>query len=147
MSVCQKAESHGGNRGDLGNVGTGQSSNGCDDTPSEACAVAPGSCPRYTRCSAPICPLDADWRLRRHLEGESVCGLVLELAKDGGEATLRASLTGEVVATLATLAPSILAAQGPVRRAYEKASKTGSRLRSFAAQRSSWAKAGEANGR
>lgn len=147
MSVCQKAESHGGNRGDLGNVGTGQSSNGSDDTPSGAPAVGPGVCPRYIRCSASICPLDADWRLRRHLDGESVCGLLLELAKDGGEAVLRASLTAEVVATLTTLAPSILASQGPVRRAYDKASKTGSRLRSFAAQRATWAAAGEANGR
>lgn len=119
-------------------VRAGQGSNGDNDTPTLARTPDPRHCSRYQRCSAPICPLDADWRLRKHIDGEPVCGLLLELAKDRGEATLQASLPREVALTVTTLAASILAAHGPVRRACEKAARSGSRLRKFAAQRSGW---------
>lgn len=119
-------------------VRAGQGSNGFNDTPTLAHAPEPPECPRYQRCSAPICPLDPDWQLRKHLDGDSVCGLLLELAKDGGEATLRACLPEEVVAAAVTLAPAIRGTHGPVRRAWEKAAKSGSRIRNFAAQRAGW---------
>jgi hypothetical protein len=119
-------------------VGTGQGSNGFNDTPTLASAPEPPDCPRYQRCGAPVCPLDPDWRHRKHLDGESVCGLLLELAKDGGEATLRTCLPEEVAVVAITLAPAIRAAHGPVRRACEKAARSGSRLRNFAAQRAGW---------
>lgn len=93
--------------------------------------MRPQDCSRWERCSAPICPLDADWQLRSHLKNEAVCGLLLELAKDGGEATLRGCLPGEVVLAVTTLAPPILAAHGPIRRACQKAASSGSRLRQF----------------
>lgn len=112
-------------------VGTGQGSNEANNTPSGTAAVAPTACPRWERCSAPICPLDADWRLRTHIENEPVCGLLLELAKDGGEATLRACVSGHVVDALVTLAPPIHAAHGPVRRACLRAAKAGSRLKAW----------------
>jgi hypothetical protein len=139
-----KTKPQAGGLGASKDVGTGQSSNDCDDTPSSACALGPASCSRFDKCNAPICPLDPHWQLRRHLDNEPVCGLLLELAKDGGEATLRACVPGEVASTVVTVAPDILRAHGPVRRACERAIKSGSRLRNFAAQR---ATAGEARGR
>ncbi len=45
-------------------------------------------CPRFDRCSAPICPLDRDWRLRKHLSGEPICAYLREAAKQGGKLPL-----------------------------------------------------------
>ncbi|MBU1091887.1 hypothetical protein KKA27_03450 [Patescibacteria group bacterium] len=33
------------------------------------------NCPRFSFCSAPICPLDPDWKNRTYLPGEPICGL------------------------------------------------------------------------
>jgi len=30
-------------------------------------------CPRFSKCSAPICPLDPDWTERVYIEGEEKC--------------------------------------------------------------------------
>lgn len=133
MSATKTKTSAGGLRSSKG-VGTGQASNGVEDTPLGAEVLGCRACPRYDRCSAPICPLDPDWRLRSHIENESVCGLLLELSKKDGEATLRACLPGEVAQAVTTLAAPILIAHGPVRRACEKAAKTGSRLKNWHAR-------------
>lgn len=47
------------------------------------------ACPRYDKCSAPICPVDPNWRRRSHLEGERVCVWLTELSKAGGEEQIR----------------------------------------------------------
>jgi len=33
----------------------------------------PGSCPKFLKCSANICPLDRDWNQRKQIKGERVC--------------------------------------------------------------------------
>lgn len=38
------------------------------------------TCPRYSRCSVPICPLDPDWDLRSH-DGEGVCPYLRDTPK------------------------------------------------------------------
>jgi hypothetical protein len=101
----------------------------------------PQDCARWNYCSAPICPLDSDWRLRRHLQGEPTCGLLLELAKPDGEATVRGGAPREVAEAAITLAEPIKAAHGHIRRACERASRSGSRLRQFQALKESLAKA------
>ena len=108
-----------------GKVGTGQGSNEANDTPEVRLSL----CPRYERCSAPICPLDPEWEQRTHIKGEPVCGLLLELAKDGGEANLRGCLPGGLVDRMVGSAPSLLARWAPLRRAFERASKQLSKLR------------------
>jgi hypothetical protein len=47
---------------------------------------------RVARCSAPICPLDADWRLRTPLDGEPVCACLSETVKPAGKASLAYTL-------------------------------------------------------
>jgi hypothetical protein len=100
---------------------------------------SPQSCPRWRSCSAPICPLDTDWRLRKHLQSEPTCGLLLELAKPGGEATLRACLPAKVAEGAISVAAEVMAAHGPIRRACGRASRSGSKLRQFQAIRESQA--------
>ena len=108
-----------------GEVGTGQGSNEAKDTPE----IRSSLCPRYERCSAPVCPFDREWEKRIHIKGEPVCGLLLELAKDDGEANLRGSLPGQAVDRVVGSAPSLLARWAPLRRAFERASKQLSKLR------------------
>lgn len=108
-------------------VGTDQGSNGKND--SGEFPLAP--CPRHRSCSANICPMDPEVHRRTHLRGEPVCGMLLELGKQGGEATLGGVLRAEQLQTLTTLAPTLLARWAPLRRAYTKAAKKGSRLRNL----------------
>ena len=46
----------------------------------------PNECPAFYRCSAPLCPLDVDWRLRSIAPGESLCEAIREDAKEGADA-------------------------------------------------------------
>lgn len=82
--------------------------------------------------------MDAQLEQRTHLKSEPVCGFLLELVKPDGEATLRGVLPTEVVEAITTLAPAIISRHGPIRRACEKAAKSGSRLKQFALQRLAW---------
>jgi hypothetical protein len=43
-------------------------------------------CPKWNKCSAPICPLDDEWDRRRMLADEPVCFYLLEHAKEGSKA-------------------------------------------------------------
>jgi len=47
------------------------------------------ACPKYQSCSAPICPLDPNWRKALHLKHERVCFYLCEAQKDGSEAIFR----------------------------------------------------------
>lgn len=40
-------------------------------------------CPEYIRCSAAICPLDPDWRVRGWGDGDSTCLFLRETMKPG----------------------------------------------------------------
>lgn len=48
-------------------------------------------CPKWHKCSAPICPLDAEWSLRKHIKSERVCFYLAEAAKVPLESILRGS--------------------------------------------------------
>lgn len=39
-------------------------------------------CPKYETCSAPICPLDKDWKLRVLCNEDPTCFYLLESVKD-----------------------------------------------------------------
>lgn len=97
--------------------------------------VLPRACPRYDKCSAPICPLDAEWEARRHIKGEAVCNVLLELAKPNGLDTVKALLPAQAPELAAQRAQPILEAHGSIRRACDKAQHTGSRTRMFGAMR------------
>ena len=42
-------------------------------------------CPRFDRCSAPLCPLDSDWRRRTVTNRDPTCFYMLEAVKQGAE--------------------------------------------------------------
>jgi hypothetical protein len=86
------------------------------------------ACQRFERCSANICPVDPDWRARRHLDGEPACYFLLEAVKDGAEARFQARSIEETRAAVLRVLPDMVSTVGAIRRAVESARRTGSRM-------------------
>ena len=92
-------------------------------------------CPKYDRCSAPICPLDPHWRESTYLEGERVCLYLRELAK-GGDLGCRGSLPRGMALIVGRAYQQIvhtgvigaLCGHGALRRALRYAANHGSKL-------------------
>jgi hypothetical protein len=85
-------------------------------------------CPRYLTCSAPVCPLDPIWKRRKHLPGERVCIWLSELAKPGGPQILEQELAADAAQDITQRAPLISVKFSLIRRALERAARSGSRV-------------------
>ena len=103
-------------------------------TPAEAHASMK-RCPRFNRCSAPICPLDLNWRRRVHLAGEPTCGVALELQKGARTAKLGGAYGQQVVEEVSRALPKIVRRWPPIAAALERAAKSGSRVDNLVATR------------
>jgi hypothetical protein len=90
-------------------------------------------CPRYNVCSVPICPLDNDWELRTHIDGEPVCIWLTEARKPNAVANFEAAEVSDLLPWCNAISPAMMKRLGPIRRALERAGTTGSRLEQFAA--------------
>jgi len=86
-------------------------------------------CPKFHTCSANICPLDKVWRKRTHLKGERVCFLLCEAVKPHAEAIFRGVGRSNLRSAIVEVMPEITARWGDIRRALQRASKTGSRMK------------------
>lgn len=85
-------------------------------------------CPKFKGCDAPICPLDPDWRKRRHLEGESICLYLREYSKPAIRPILDHVVPMELLSVIAEAYTSVLSTYGPIRRALKRISKTPSKI-------------------
>ena len=85
-------------------------------------------CPKFDKCIAPICPLDDDWGLRSHLNGERVCYYLTEYSKEAVRPLLRRVLAGELYERIAEQHPRIIEAHALIKRRLLISSKKGSRL-------------------
>lgn len=85
-------------------------------------------CPRFSRCSAPICPLDKQYLESAHQDGEPVCVYLREYVKPGGSAVLRGVISEEHAQAVEQAYPKIIARYAPVKKALKRASATGSKL-------------------
>lgn len=90
-------------------------------------APTPQSCPRYSRCSANVCPLDADWRKRSHIRGDEVCYFLTESAK-GNAAENFASLGLGWLLDMADHVRTDVALPEGIKATVERAKLTGSRI-------------------
>lgn len=99
-------------------------------TNAQARETKPSHCPRFDHCSAPICPIDQDWRKRAHLRGEPICLYLRECVKPNARTNLDPHLGAELVATVMQVAPTIMLAQGDIRKRLALASVRGSKLAS-----------------
>jgi hypothetical protein len=83
-----------------------------------------------------VCPLDANWKSRAYVRGESVCGLALEAVKPNGAETVRHLLADDAMsAKILTAAPEIAGRWSFIARRLARSASQGSRIRSAQAAR------------
>lgn len=85
-------------------------------------------CPKFDKCSAPICPLDGEWHKRSHLKGERVCFFLAEASKRGGRLPQDGPLSVEQRQTIERALPAIAQRYGAIRRRLCETSATPSRM-------------------
>jgi hypothetical protein len=90
--------------------------------------MRPSNCPKFDKCNAPICPLDANHLQSCHIEGERICLYLRESVKPAAQAILEATLPGGMLAIIHEAAPGIVSRWGSIRRGLEHASLTGSTI-------------------
>ncbi len=86
------------------------------------------TCPKYKGCSAPICPLDPNWRKARHLKGERICFFLCEAQKGGSEAIFGGRGLGKLYRLMVEVIPDISIRWGAIKKVLAKAKKTSSRM-------------------
>lgn len=86
-------------------------------------------CSRFDRCSASVCPLDADWRKRIYTDSDRTCAWLLEAAKPDGEAEIRGALPSDLVEVILGAIPDICARHGRIGRRLTRASSQQSKRR------------------
>lgn len=85
------------------------------------------ACPKFDTCSAPICPLDAQWSARRHLPGERICLWLREAVKPGGDQALREALPITLVEHITAALPAIQSSNSDIRHKLRQAAAAGSK--------------------
>ena len=86
-------------------------------------------CPKFKSCSAPICPLDEDWELRSHLDGERVCYYLTEYSKEAVRPILKEGLAAEHYEAIDEHYLEILALHPLIKRQLLRSSKNNPRFK------------------
>ena len=95
--------------------------------PTQDGALTTPSCQRYDKCAAQLCPLDRDWRRRKHLQGERVCYFLREAVKDGAAVRFEATANAGIVAAATQMISEPKNLGAYVRQRLRDAAQTGSR--------------------
>jgi hypothetical protein len=86
-------------------------------------------CPKFDHCSAPICPIDPEWRLRVHIQGDPICFYLREHSKHGHEGRNRYTIEDKLLKEVVRVYPEALSLYDPLKKRLEKISKRPSRKR------------------
>ena len=81
-------------------------------------------CPRFDRCSAPICPLDNEWRERHHLKGEPVCYFMRLHAKNALDGLKGGSVPEELIDRVVTVFQEICDRYAPLKVSLQRAAQS-----------------------
>lgn len=90
--------------------------------------MLPQFCPRWDRCSAPICPLDPDRERRVLLHDDPTCFYLLESVKADAKVNFMAPGWERLYQVMVEAAPAISARWGRINRKLIDAAKSGSRM-------------------
>lgn len=96
--------------------------------PRRGSQFVPSDCPKFSHCSAPICPLDPEWASRTYLKGEPVCFYMLEYVKPGSRARFQGSTAEQMYDAISNVLPRMIVRYAPLKRALMRTKKTGSRI-------------------
>lgn len=89
--------------------------------------LSPHLCPRYSKCSAPVCPLDPQWAQRVMHRSDPSCLFLSEAVKEGAEERFRMSSNEVMFQRIAEVLPSMIASVEPLKKRLARAAVTGSR--------------------
>lgn len=88
----------------------------------------PNSCPRFNKCSAPVCPLDSGWADRRMNRSDPTCFFILEAVKPDAMSRFENSSVGQILFQAMELLPAIIECHPAIKPKLNRASVTGSRV-------------------
>jgi hypothetical protein len=86
------------------------------------------SCPKFNKCNAPICPLDKDWKKRKHISGDKCCTYLLETSKAGAKANFAGAGLTYLLEVIEVVKKDILSSSNTLKRTYERAKTTPTRM-------------------
>ena len=89
---------------------------------------SPQECPKWNRCSAPICPLDPLVSKRKMLPGEAVCTYISEAVKNDSSVIFEASGLSWLHSAITQALPELEHWHGPLRYRLKRAKNTGSKM-------------------
>jgi hypothetical protein len=81
-------------------------------------------CPKFDRCSAPVCPVDPNWRDSVYRKGEPTCFYMRLHAKNALEGQKQGSVPSELRIRVIEVYDEIIDRYAPLKTALEKASKS-----------------------
>ena len=79
-------------------------------------------CPRFERCSAPICPIDPEWQKRVHIKDDPVCFYLREHSKHGHKGRNTGGVPEELLKEVERVYSEVIARYAPLKSALKKAS-------------------------
>ena len=88
----------------------------------------PKSCPRFIKCSAPVCPLDDSPYKRVLLKEDPTCTYLTESVKDGAETRFKGAGLGWLYEQLVRATPHLIASYPRICSALKRAKQSGSRM-------------------
>ena len=85
-------------------------------------------CPKWEKCSAPVCPLDPDWKKRTFISEDACCFYLQEAAKSGAKARFALHGHGKLFDAIADIGPAIITRHRIIAGRVERATVTGRRM-------------------
>ncbi len=86
------------------------------------------NCPKYQKCNAPICPLDAEWESRVLRDEDPTCFYQAESVKQDAEVVFKGAGLEELYLEMVRTRQPMSSRWERVRNALARASMTGSRM-------------------
>ena len=85
-------------------------------------------CPKFEKCSSPICALNQNWQRAIHLKNERVCFFLCEAQKSDSESIFRDRGLGELYKLIVEATPAISTRWATIKKALARAAMTNSRM-------------------
>jgi hypothetical protein len=90
--------------------------------------IEPKQCPKYSKCSAPICPLDPDWEKRVMQKDDRTCFYLNEASKPEAAKRFEGRKDEFIFQIAYRRMPLMKKRNSILKKRLEKASLTGSRI-------------------
>lgn len=90
--------------------------------------IKPSQCPKHSKCSAPLCPLDPDWEKRKMIKEDRVCFYLSEASKPGADARFENRKDKAIYLVACSRMPFMKKRNKMLGKRLERASLTGTQI-------------------